>query len=475
MANLLAVLRTTADSLRAYDKALEVTQNNVANTSTPGYARLQVSTVALHFDPDGGATGGIGAGPVVSTRSDFAERVVRHQMESLGRAKTESELLSGIEAAFPINGESGIAGAMNRLLQRFSSWSLTPNDPIARQAVLDDAGALARAFNDTAEQLAEASRLAEVELHNTVSAINSLAATLRECNQEIRTGAMNDVGLDARIHATLEELSELVDFTAVRQGDGTVMVLAGGTVPLVIGDNLYEIALGFDQPEHPAYPGGPLAARVLDSSGADITSRITGGRLAGAIKVRNGVLGSLIGDSNQPGDLNRLAMAFADRVNSLLAAGLTPDGVPPPEPLFQYSLSNDTAAAKTFALNPAFTPDMLAAIEPGPPYTANGTALRLAGLAKPAEPADTIDGQGFMAFYASMASRVGRQSGEARQTALLQTEAVAQARSMRSEVSGVSLDHEAILLMAYQRAYEAAANVISVLNEMTAIAVNILR
>lgn len=475
MSNIFATLRTTGDILKVYERCLQVTQNNITNASTPGYARREITTIALPFGTEPGSVGGAKAGPVTSARSAFAERVVRRQTELLGRSKAETELLAGIEAAFPINGDAGVAGALNRLLQSFSSWSLTPNDPNARQAVLDEAQGLAHAFADTAAQLSEAARLAEVQLRDTVREINELAGVLRDANEEIRSGARTDAGVDARIHATLEALSELVDFTAVQQQDGTYMVLAGGMAPLVIGDRQYEITMSFGHPEDPAYPEGPLSVRLLDSGGADITARITGGKLAGALDVRNNVLAGLIGDGSQPGDLNRLAVAVAERVNGLLLSGWTADGFPPGEDLFHYDAYNHTAAARHFSVNPAFTPDMLAAIDPGPPYVSNGIALKLAGLAVPQDPADTVDGVGFIAFYAGMAGRVGRQSAEAQQTSMLQAEAVAQARGMRSEASGVSLDQEAVLLMAYQRAYQAAANMIAVLNEMTGIAVNLLR
>jgi flagellar hook-associated protein 1 len=43
---------------------------------------------------------------------------------------------------------------------------------------------------------------------------------------------------------------------------------------------------------------------------------------------------------------------------------------------------------------------------------------------------------------------------------------VAQAKSLRDQISGVSLDEEAINVMKFQRAYQAAAQVITVLNNL---------
>jgi flagellar hook-associated protein 1 len=475
MSNLFATLRTASDMLEVYQKGLQVVQNNIGNANTPGYARRRMPLVAQRFEPDAGIAGGVRAGPLENARNALAERIVQRQMERLGYAGAQAELLGGIEGAFPVSGDRGVPGALNALFRSFSAWSLTPNDANARAAVVEEARGVVQAFADAAAQLAEASRMAEVRLQDTVGQINTLVSRLRDANAEVRDGSRDDAGLDARVHATLEELSGLVNFTVLQQADGTMTVLAGGMAPLLVGNRQYPLSIEFAQPADPAWPDGPAPVRVLDAGGADITARLTAGKLGGALDVRNRALPGLIGDSNQAGDLNRLAMAVAGRVNSLLAAGHTAEGVPGEEELFRFDALNHTAAARTLAVNPAFRPEMLAAVDPGPPYVSNGTALKLAGLAQPQDAADKIDGAGFMQFYAGMAAGVGRHTAEARQGAQLQTEAVAQARAMRAELSGVSLDQEAMLMVEYQRAYQAAAHMISVLNELTGIAVNLLR
>ena len=59
MSNLLASLVSSAGTLEAYGRVLETAQNNVANASTPGYAKQRLELYALPFDPDGGVTGGV--------------------------------------------------------------------------------------------------------------------------------------------------------------------------------------------------------------------------------------------------------------------------------------------------------------------------------------------------------------------------------------------------------------------------------
>jgi flagellar hook-associated protein 1 FlgK len=46
---------------------------------------------------------------------------------------------------------------------------------------------------------------------------------------------------------------------------------------------------------------------------------------------------------------------------------------------------------------------------------------------------------------------------------------------MRDEGSAVSLDEEAMRILAFQRAYEASARLITVLDEMTEATINLLR
>jgi hypothetical protein len=153
---------------------------------------------------------------------------------------------------------------------------------------------------------------------------------------------------------------------------------------------------------------------------------------------------------------------------------LARDGLPPAENLFQVD-PNDTAAARTLAVNDAFAPEMLAAAAPGPPYVSNGTALKLASLARSQDPADEIAGAGFLEFYAGIAAGTGRSLADARDASVRNADLVAQARAFRQEAQGVSFDEEALALMEYQRAYQASAQVITTLNEITDLLVNLIR
>jgi flagellar hook-associated protein 1 FlgK len=144
-------------------------------------------------------------------------------------------------------------------------------------------------------------------------------------------------------------------------------------------------------------------------------------------------------------------------------------------PLFTYDTSNDTNVAKTLSVDPTVTPSQLAAISPGPPYVSNGVPLALSQLATPLVAADQINGVSYSQFYGKMAANVGSQLQDAINGKQVQQSLLAQARDQRQQVSGVSLDEEAMILVEFQRAYEATSRFITVLDQLTQDTINILR
>ena len=477
MSNLLASLLSSAGTLDAYGRVLETTQNNVSNASTPGYAKQRVSLYALPFDPAGGATGGVRAGTLVSSRNEYAETAVREQTSAQGHQDQMVNSLTEIEALFDISGNSGIPLALNNLMQSFSAWATTPADQAVRQTVLDRASQLASAFQQSYNSLAAKSSTTDQQIRQTVDQINQKVAGLQNYNRIALQGQNSDSGLNARMHAALEELSQFVQFDATFQSDGTVTIMLNGQTPLLLEDKQYELSSGLVQPSDATYPNAPASSRIFASDGTDITSQTTGAQLGALLDLHNQTLASLIGDSSQPGDLNRLAKQIATRVNDLLTSGQISAG-PPPQPgvpVFTFDTSNDAGVAATMDIDPAVTPDQLAAIDPGPPSVSNGIALALSQLANPTAAIDKIDGVSYSQYFGSIAARIGGALNDATNGQEVQQSLLAQAKDLRDQYSGVSLDEEAAILIQFQRAYQANSRFITILDQLTEDTINILR
>lgn len=481
MANLLATLLNSSSALDVYDRVLEVTQSNVANSSTPGYAKQSLRLEALAFDPAQGLPGGVAAGEMQSSRDEYAEQAVRRQTSQLGHEQQAATTLTALQGIFDISGEIGLPPALNQFFQAASAWGQSPGSTAARQTVIERAIDVAQNFRAAATALQNLTRDTETQLKNTVDQVNRLVGQIRKYNQFIQqtVSGSHDMGVDAQVHADLESLSELIDFNAVQQADGTTTILLNGRVPLLVGERQFTLSAQMAMPSDPppVNANAPPSARLVASDNSDVTGQTTDGKLGALLDLRNRVLPAYVGDAYQAGDLNRMARQFADRVNDILTSGNISDGPPPVPgvPLFQYDAADATSAARTLTVDPTVTPDQLPLISPGPPYVGNGIPLALSQLSMPSDDADRIDGVGYSEFYGQMASHIGGLLKSAQDGTQVQQSLVAQAKNQRQQLSGVSLDEEAMILVEFQRAYQANSRFITVLDQLTQETLDILR
>src|ERR1017187_870057 len=127
MSNLLSALGSAGDAVSVFERAIAVTQNNIANSSTPGYVEQTATFDALPFSSVSGATGGVITGPVTSARNIYAESSVQQAQTALGTWQEQVNTLQGLQTNFDITGAAGIPGALNTLFSAFSTWAASPN------------------------------------------------------------------------------------------------------------------------------------------------------------------------------------------------------------------------------------------------------------------------------------------------------------------------------------------------------------
>jgi flagellar hook-associated protein 1 FlgK len=472
--SLFSTLHASLNALNAFQQSLDVAQNNVSNASTPGFAKQVATLEALPFQPQTGLIGGVQAGTPQSSRDEYLEQAVRYQSGVLGNFTAQSQALSGIEPIFDVTGQTGIVAALNNMFQSFSAWSANPGSAAARQDVLSKAQDLGTSFQQAAATLSSVTSNVSNNIDSTVSQINTLATQVLNYNlQHSQQGGNVNSGLDAQLHDTLETLNGLAGVTARFESDGSVTLLMGGQTPLVIGSHQYSLQSSYSNPANPVNPNAPPAAHILDANGQDVTANVVGGTLAGLLTVRNTVLPSLQGDSQQAGALNQIAKKVADRVNQLLASGTDPSGNAG-APLFTYDASSGANTARSLAINPAITANTLAALDPGPPQVANGIALSLSNLGSSTAATDTIGGKSILDFLNGQTQIIGQQAADASSGQTVAQQSLTQAQSLRTQVSGVSLDAEAVNVMELQRGYQAVSKMITVLDGLTDTLINMV-
>jgi flagellar hook-associated protein 1 len=453
MGNLLNSLATVAESMRASQLAIEVAGNNVTNAKTPNFAKQRLDLQARRFEIDRGLAGGVRSNGLVSSRKEYLEDAVHQQSNRYGQFTQQSADLERIEPIFDIANNSGLGGAVDRLFEAFSAWSVSPNDTPSRENVLAKARDLAQSFRFTTASLASAGADSHSELQGTVDEINRLGGEIQKYNLQVRGDARNlqDPGLESQIYQKLDSLAELVDFDVVRADDGSLTVNIGGQTPLTVGGSLFPVAVD---------PSGSKT-QLVSAQGRVITGQIEHGKLRAQLDQSNSLLPSL------KTDLDRLAATIANSVNATLASGLDRNGNTPVTDLFRYDVAQGAAA--TLTVND-IAPSELAGASTSAPG-GNGNALALADLSRSRMIDDYAPGQ----FYGNLAGKVGRALAGARTDENTQALLLAQARNIRSADTEVSLDEEAANLVAFQRQYEANAELIRILNNLTETTINLIR
>ncbi len=471
MGSLFSALNSAAGALQAFQRAVDVTQNNVTNANSAGYAKQVPIFQSLPFQAGTGLSGGV-VEQTQDGRNQFADAAVRQQLALQGAYQQLQTSLAPLQNVFDVSSSSAIPSALNQLFQSFSQWSTQPGNPVDQTAVINAAQQTATAFQQAAAQLSSIRGATDQDLQSTVAQINQDAASIHAYNVQVGQGNGADRGLQAQLETTLEDLSGLANVQLLAGVGGTVTVLLGGQTPLVIGSQVNALQVQSDLANA---LNGPPNAIIVDNSGTDVTSHVTSGSLSALLTTRNSVIPSLAGGGQQVGSLNTLAQGLADAVNNLLAQGST-TSTPPYQtgvPMFTYTAGAPTGVAASLSVNPALTTSQLAPTDPGPPPVSNGIAVQLAALDNATSA--QINGLNFTQFFGTLVSQVGNAVNNASNGATAQAGLVAHAKSLQQQLSGVDINEEAIRLVELQSSYQAASKVVTVIDKLTQTLMNMVQ
>ncbi len=464
MGNLLTALNTAGQSLQAFEQAMAVTENDVTNANSPGYANQVPEMVSLSFQSTGSGPAGGVEEVTQDTRSAYADATVQQQLSLQGLYQQLQTSLTPLENVFDVSSSSPIPSALNQLFQSFSQWATDPSDANYQSAVIDAAQQTASAFNQAAVQLGQIQTSTAQDIQSTVTEINQDASTIQSLNEQIAQNPQANAGLSAQMESTLENLSGLANIQVITGSGGQVTVLLGGQTALVEGSQVNAIQAVNNTASNAGNAGAAPLISIQNADGNDVTSQITGGSLAGLLSVYNTTLPSLIGGGQQTGGLNTLAQSLADSVNSVLEQGSTTD-TPPYQAgtaLFTYNDASPAGIAGSLSVTSGITGSDLAAASTNPSFVANGAANTLAALDSSG---NGPDGEGFTGYFASLTSTVGYAVSNASTAATAQTSLVAQAQSLQQQVSGVSLDEEATQMIQLQSSYDAASKLVTIIDD----------
>jgi flagellar hook-associated protein 1 FlgK len=449
-------LDTAAKALRAHQLAVDTAAHNIANANSPGFSRQRVLLRPLGVDGSeyrsrdallGKAGYGVRASDINRVRDIFLDFQVRQALRQQAQWDAHASAIGKLELAFGEPGDDGLATLLHNF---WGAWHDVVNDPEsapARRSLVNQTTTLTtriqRAYSDIVVQREEIDRNVEAMAGRINAATREIADLNFQIKQvELSGDHAND--LRDRRDLLLDELSRIANVSYAEQQDKTVTVYLG--THEMVTTNMYRPVAAVPDP---AQPGLTKLIHTLD--GEDVVPG--GGELQGLLEARDVVIPSLLAK------LDQLAGGLITQINAIHTTGFGLDGSTGLNFLTGTG-AQDIALNPTLATNPAQIATAAAANLPGDA----SIALQIADL----ELATTMAAGTltFDQYYADLVGVLGadvnRASGLAESGGMF----VDHLEAMRQSVQGVNIDEEVTLLNASQHAYNAAAKVITVIDEM---------
>ncbi|CAM5789219.1 flagellar hook-associated protein FlgK [Cellulomonas persica] len=458
-------LGTALSSLIAQRQALDVAGQNVANANTVGYTRQRVtfsSVSAVQVPSMFSTNDGVGQGTRISSvdrlADVFLDAKLRVATSSSSYLTARAEAFSTLEKSL---GEPGSTGLSTQLSDMWAAWQEVGNYPdksSSRAVLLESSRAVTQRigtlYSDVRTQWAQA-RQSTVAL---VDEVNGAAESIADLNGRIAaitaSGATAHELEDQR-DLLVTRLSSLVGAVADRREDGSVDVLVGGNA-LVRGPRVNTLsvagATSFDQAT--ATPGQAVTIVWTDRPTQDVA--LTGGRVAGLLSVLAPSDGTGSGGplADTAARLDALATSIAAQVNALHGPALRADG---------------TTGGDFFTFTAGLPPALGLTVRPTDP--AEIAVGAVGGGALDGSVADLIGKLGTSPTgpdtqWSTVVVDLGVRAAGAASRAKVAEAARTTAEQQQVAQASVDTDEETVNMLAFQRAYEGAARVLTAIDEM---------
>jgi len=439
-------------ALNANQLGISVTGQNIANVNTPGYSRQRV--VLSESAPQNQSRYSIGTGVTIEGVQSYRDRFIESRIQTetgiAGRLTARRDALSPVETALQGSENGGLNNALSGFFGSFRDLEANPNSVPLRSIVAQKTANLTTAFQSTRNRLDDIRSGTDSQIRTTVDQVNTLSSQIAELNKQIRVNegtGNNASALRDQRSELATTLSELTGARPTDNGDGTISLTIGDGRTLVSSDQTVKLQVQTTP---------PLGLSTITFGGEPAV--FNEGKLRGFQEAVSFITSEI--DS-----LDGLAAAVVDRVNALHTSGTDLNG----NAGVNFFDASQPVTAANISINAAIVNDpRLVVASPLPQPGQSGTvAGEIAGLLTDSNNTVGSRSGSFNSIFGSMISEAGEQVRSAENGLQTQGVILAQAIAQRDSISGVSLDEEAINLMQYQKAFEAAARFLKVADEMT--------
>jgi flagellar hook-associated protein 1 FlgK len=443
-------LSTALTGLYAARRGLDTAGQNIANANTDGYSRQRLELVSVGapavpavWSTYAGAGSGVDVAAVQRMGDAFLTARARAEQDTLGRLAQQQQTLAGVEGAFSEPGETGLSAQLADLWSSWHDVANRPGDLAARAQLLSRTSTLADGIRQAYSSMDAQWAIGREQLGSTVVAVNNTADAVAELNQAIlrdtQAGIPANELMDSR-DLLVTKLASLVGAHARPGADGSLDVFVGGTALVRGSTSAHLAATGAARMDDFRTGASPAVSLVWAATGYPAEP---GGEVGARVEALAGTIPSYA-DA-----LDAVVVNLRDAVNAAHAGGYDLDGAA------GGNLFDPAATAKDIAGlldDPRKVAASGEAPNPGPSLDGSNAAA-LADL--------EIATGGPDAAYRQMIVALGASAQTANRRVDIQTNVAGAAEAAREAQAGVNVDEEMISLLSFQRAYEAAARVIS--------------
>jgi len=436
-------------ALLSHQVNLQTIGHNIANVNTPGYSRQRVTISSTY--PSETAAGLVGTGVTVEdirhVRDLFLGDQYRQENKTLGQWTYKQKILSQVESLFAEPNDNTLADRLNEFWDSWDDLSKNPN-ATNREGVIGAARLLTESFHTLARDINKLRDSVDADLATYTSQINQTTGEIAALNRQIVTQEVDGSrasDLRDRRNQLIDELSSLLDVNTIEDANGAVRVMVGAM----------EIVTGLDTI--------PIATRILNDNGR-MTHELVWRNTAVELKNVNGELKGLLDTRDKiiPGylqELGALARTLVEQVNAVHRTGYGLDG---------STGLNFFDSRYTDAESIRINEDLVAA-----PHRIAASASGEVGDGSITLAVQNLRNERVMAsgtttindYYSSLVGQLGVEAHQATSFAENSALLVHQIESARQAVQGVSLDEEMANMVKFQHAYDAAARVITTMDE----------
>lgn len=442
MSTLGGIMDTSLGAMFAARVALATVGHNIANVNTEGFSRQEAVIVSRRpLLATYGALGrGVGVETVRRLTDDFLLRNLRLQAARQGGYAQVDAALQEIEGIMGSVQNDHLGAALGRFFAAWEDLATPPSDPAHKAAVASAARALVADLHATRNNLDDLARTLDRSLQDEVAGLNDLLSQVAQLNEQVLAAEMGgQSGNDLRDKRDLlvGRISAAVRCEAVEREDGTVDVIVSGRT-LVTRDRFQPLELEWSRTVEPH-----LSVVTSDTR---IEIAVPEGRLQGLFAARDEQVGDV------RARLDALAAEVIAQVNALHVQGRSEAGTG------QLFFVGEDAATIELAPELAARSELIATSRSGIAGD-NDLALAIAGLGEE-------DGESLPDVYRELLGEVAARRGRFQFLLESQQDMVAAIESRLASARGVSLDEEGASLVMYQQSFDAAARVITTVQEM---------